>query len=83
MSDGSTERGKTEYRNYRHFEAATRSTFGKDQIERHALSRGWPVVPAPIGGDVEIGAGFRIALHVDVQVVVARAVLRVAGAVAK
>ena len=31
MSDGSTERGKTEYRNHRHFEAATSITFGKDQ----------------------------------------------------
>jgi hypothetical protein len=31
MSDGSTERGKTEYKNHRHFEAATSITFGKDQ----------------------------------------------------
>ena len=30
MSDGSTERGKTEYKNHRHFEAATSITFGKD-----------------------------------------------------
>ena len=31
MSDGSSERGKTEYRNHRHFEAATSITFGKDR----------------------------------------------------
>lgn len=31
MSDGSTERVITEYRNHRHFEAATSITFGKDQ----------------------------------------------------
>lgn len=31
MSDGSTERGKTEYKNHRHFEAATSIEFGKDQ----------------------------------------------------
>jgi hypothetical protein len=31
MSDGSTERGTTEYKNHRHFEAATSITFGKDR----------------------------------------------------
>jgi hypothetical protein len=31
MSDGSMERATTEYKNHRHFEAATSVTFGKDQ----------------------------------------------------
>jgi len=31
MSDGSTERGTTEYKNHRHFEAATSITFGNDR----------------------------------------------------
>jgi hypothetical protein len=31
MSDGSMERAITEYKNHRHFEAATSVTFGKDQ----------------------------------------------------